>query len=201
MRKNIYVLRNLLKGHVNVDLRDDNGQTSLHILCNHLNGRVDRALDVCAILLEYGACVNKPSPVKMTSILTLSEFETAIALAIYTISAGGDISFVFTSSRMLELFGSFKYIHIDVKQLFLDILYESGTVLPTLDATNNELTERLTLRQANPRTLLRLAADVLRKTMLPNAWVGLKRLSMPPGFDKEYIIFDARSKVSTWFKG
>ena len=68
-------------------------QCSGQLLCNHLNGQVDRALDVCEILLEYGACVNKPSPVKMTSILTLSECETAIALASYIISAGGDICF------------------------------------------------------------------------------------------------------------
>ena len=128
----------------------------------------------------------------MPSIQKFSEFVNAFALSIYIISAGGSISFVFNSIRMPQLFETFPFMDMDVQRFFLDILYESGTALPTLSTNNSKLVIDLTLRQRHPRSLLRLAADVLRKNMIPNAWVGLKRLPLPPGFDKEYIIFNAR---------
>ena len=200
---NVDMVRTLLEAHAEVNLPDGNGQTPLHILCKKLNWRFDIAPEVCETLLKYGAWVNKPSPVKITPIPNLPECDTAIVLTIYIFSAGGDIPFVFNSIRMPQLLGYFKVVSMDMQQVSLDILYESGTVLPTLNATgnNSKLVSCLTLRKTNPRCLLRLAADVLRKTMKPNAWVGLTRLSIPPGFDREYIIFNARSIVSTWFKG
>ena len=51
---------------------------------------------------------------------------------------------------------------------------------------------------AVPRTLKRQAANVIRKALVPNAWVGLKHLPLPPGFDKDYIIAHAKQVVAAY---
>jgi hypothetical protein len=39
----------------------------------------------------------------------------------------------------------------------------------------------------NPLSLKRLSANVLRLGLKPNAFVGVKGLALPPGFDQKYI--------------
>ena len=49
-----------------------------------------------------------------------------------------------------------------------------------------------------PRTLKRQAANVIRKAMLPNAWVGLQHLPLPPGFDKDFIILHPKQAIAAY---
>ena len=52
--------------------------------------------------------------------------------------------------------------------------------------------------QRNTLSLKRLSTNVIRKALVPNAWVGINQLSLPPGFDKEYIILHPKRVVSVW---
>ena len=46
---------------------------------------------------------------------------------------------------------------------------------------------KMAQRYSRPLTLQRLAANVIRTELKPNAVAGLKKLRLPPGFDKSYI--------------
>ena len=119
-------------------------------------------------------------------------------LAIYIISAGGDLLFNIVAEP--EMICSLKHISKESQMIYIDFLYDSGfsldTFIHTFPATNNDLASHIATIRQTPRSLKRLAANVIRKAMVPNAWVGLNRLPLPPGFDKQYIILHPHNVVS-----
>ena len=195
----------LLDAGADVNLKDGNGRTSLHILCSTRGGDVRQSLNCCELLLQHGAHVNVKCAEGATPYDKILNNGTKIGLAVYIISAGVDTTYFrdpFRSS--LKLVSSLKYIPNHIHKLFLEFLFESGfpieTLLPGLRLTISELATYIQMKLQTPRTFKRLAANVIRKTMVPNALVGLNRLPLPPGFDKQYIILDPKHLMSMWLK-
>ena len=74
------------------------------------------------------------------------------------------------------------------------------TFIPHLQDTNGNLAKYMLMLQKPPMSLKRQAANVIRKKLVPNAWVGLKQLVLPPGFNKQYIILNPMHEVALWLK-
>ena len=198
---NFSILQTLLEAHADVNLRDGYGQTALHILCDYVDGNTWYALDCCEILIQHGARLFLQDNRKSTPLVTALSNHTSLILAIYIISAGGDVSY--STSMTVQLFDSIKFIPKKCQKMYIDILFESG--FPILGFLKNvyisdEIVTYIWIKHSRPRTLKRLAANVIKQTMVPNAWVSLNELPLPPMFDRSYIILHPKYVVSQWFK-
>ena len=73
-------------------------------------------------------------------------------------------------------------------------ILESGYTFTCLDAlklvANSVVTESIDELISTPLTLQRLAANVIRRRLRPNALVGVKKLSLPPAFNRNFILLD-----------
>ena len=49
--------------------------------------------------------------------------------------------------------------------------------------------------QLEPLTLKRLAANVIRCSLQPNAWTGIHELPFPPGFDRDTILLNVNANI------
>ena len=194
----------LLEAGANVNLRDGNDHTAIrNLLCTArvlYTGRHKLAIiDCCELLIQHGARVNTVCDVGHAPLLDFHCHVTKMCLAIYVISAGGCLSFHGNLTR-LSVPVLLNYIPKQHLPLFLEFIFESGfsteECISALQDHNSELVSQLSSRQQNPRSLKRLSANVIRNAMVPNAWVGLKGLPLPPAFDKQYIISHPKQIVS-----
>ena len=126
-----------------------------------------------------------------------------IYLAVYIISAGGR-SHLSDSFELQKFVFALRYIPKSLHKLLFLFMFESGfqvpTLIPYLQETNGDLKRYLFMLQKTSISLKRLAANVLRIKLVPNAWVGLKRLALPPAFDKQYIILNPMHEVALWLE-
>ena len=194
----------LLEGGADVNLRNGNGHTPIHnLLCTTMVLYTSRhrlaIIDCCELLIQHGARVNTVCDVGHAPLLDFHCHVTKMCLAIYVISAGGCLSFHGNLTR-LSVPVLLNYIPKQHLPLFLEFIFESGfsteECISALQDHNSELVSQLSSRQQNPRSLKRLSANVIRNAMVPNAWVGLKGLPLPPAFDKQYIISHPKQIVS-----
>ena len=191
----------LLEAGADVNLMDGNGRTALHILCTTRDERIRKALDCCELLIQHGARVNTTRAIRLTPTKNINNIDTKMCLAIYIVSAGCELSYD-RGLNISPLTRLLRYMPKQHQKLFLEFMFESGisieVLIPTLKDYNSELMSYFVMKQQIPLNLKRLSANVIRKAMVPNAWVGLKGLPLPPGFDKQYILSHPKQIVSMW---
>ena len=194
----------LLDVGADVNLNVGYGGTVLNRLSTCRGKNIKNALECCELLLQHGARVNVPSAAGRTPLINVLYNVSKVALAIYIISAGSDSSYFRNpTSSQVQFARSFKHVSQQPK-LFYEFLIESGfpmsIFIQTLQVTNSELATYIETIQQTPRSLKRLAANVIRRVMVPNAWSGLHKLPLPPGFDKQYIIMSPKHVASEWLQ-
>ena len=115
------------------------------------------------------------------------------------ISAGGHI-LLRNPAEIQQLIYSLKHISKESHRIYVNFLFESGfpvdAFVPVFQASNSDLASQIAMMLHAPRSLQRQAANVIRKAMVPNAWVGLERLPLPPAYDKKFIILHPQSVMS-----
>ena len=179
--------------------QDGIGLTALHLLSSSRTFLKEDPVNCCAALIENGAKVNIQNDAGLTPLNIAFSNDRRSFLVIYMISAGGDMLFNNTA-KIQQLIYSLKHISKESHRIYIDFLFESGlpvdAFIKTFQTTNSDLAKHVAEMGQLPRSLQRLAANVIRKAMVPNAWVGLERLPLPPAFDKQYIILHPQSVVS-----
>ena len=197
--KNPDIITSLLEAGANVNARDGAGYTVLHVLALS-RGDITKTLECCEVLIEHDFSVHTDNDVALIPLVNILSINS-----IYMVSAGGDSFYNINSKHSQnQLSYTLRLIPKHIQKLFLEFLLESGfpvhMFIPIIQETNSDLASYLTMRQQTPLCLKRLAANVIRKTTVPNAWIGVNRLSLPPGFNKQYIILNPKKLISLWLK-
>ena len=99
-----------------------------------------------------------------------------------------------------QLIYSLRHTSKESDRIYIDFLFESGlpvdAFVPIFQASNSDLASYIVIMGQTPRSLQRLAANVIRKAMVPNAWVGVERLPLPPAYNKQFIILHPQNVMS-----
>ena len=207
---NVDIMRTLLEAGADVNIRDGKGQTAMHFLCNSVDGTIETALECCEILIQNCSRLDILDSTQSTPLDNAFNNHTRLVLAIYIISAGGDA--VYQTRSQTQLFRSIRSIPKKIRKVFREFLFESGFPIIDFISTIRDGDEPdwsvadvretyMLLKYQVPLSLKRLSANVIRKAMVPNAWVGIKPLPLPPGFDKQYIILHPKHVVSSLIQG
>ena len=189
----------LLEVRADVNAKDWSKHTALKWLALS-GGDMKNALKCCELLIEHGINVHIASNTTLASL----NYDLGIA-ATYIISAGGDSWYnEYSKYSKHQISFSLGLIPTHIQLPFLKFLFESGfhvnMFVPSLQETNTDLASYINTELQNPLSMKRLAANVVRKALVPNAWVGMNRLPLPPGFDQQYIILNAKQLVSQWLE-
>ena len=118
------------------------------------------------------------------------------------ISIGAQLSF--REDHIQEAFDTAFILYVGNPQL-QDLVIQSGyrfsfkqeyfEEMLSRDSESANKIDFIREKMKRPLTLQRLAANVIRTSLRPNAVAGLKHLQLPPGFDQSYITLGLTKEI------
>ena len=202
------IVAQLLKGGADVNFTDQNGATPLHWICKFISESdtarahklvaktVQQLFDNLWLVILAGC---KRHVLQCASTRTAA---TNLARALSLTTAEPEPRHLAAFCIQLALGDNFSLPSVDDKMALekallvngatnMEFAVETGFKFKHIDVIQQEgdcdVTEERLRKLNRPLTLKRLAANVIRLRLQPNPFVGVKKLSLPPGFDRSYI--------------